>query len=41
MLSLASKIPLSVSTTITMALAGGLSVAVVSLKEFAYYLLKM
>lgn len=41
MLSLANKIPLSVSTALMMSLAGGLSVAVVSLKEFAYYLLKM
>lgn len=36
-----SKIPLSVGTTLAIALGGGLSIALVSFKEYAYYLLKM
>ena len=40
-LNVAGKMPLSVSTALAISLAGGLSVALVSFKEFAYYLLKM
>ena len=39
--SIINKMPLSVSTALAISLAGGLSVALVSFKEFAYYLLKM
>lgn len=40
-ITVASKIPTSFSVGLAVSLAGGLSVALLSFKEFAHYLLKM